>query len=231
METKEILSNFVVILLISVLSPIFFGLQGGVFILVLFVGVSCGYTVWLAKNSFGEYKKTQGRVAAILVPASTFEKYICEIVYAMVIMPVVFYSAFVLGTCIFGLIMGSWDVVANAWDLIMNSWHLGKSEFFVAVSGWAVAFAFFFASLFFKKFSAAICICTSLLLLIVLTFRMSFLVIAAKDILYEAENWFVQRDFFVTFGNVMSNYFVGLFSVMLVFFVVMTYFRLKEERA
>lgn len=231
METKEILSNFVVILLISVLSPIFFGLQGGGFILVLFVGVSCGYTVWLAKNSFGEYKKTQGRVAAILVPASTFEKYICEIVYAMVIMPVVFYSAFVLGTCIFGLIMGSWDVVANAWDLIMNSWHLGKSEFFVAVSGWAVAFAFFFASLFFKKFSTAISICTSLLLLIVVTFRIIFLYFHIEDWGCDAGLWFVEKDFDITFGNVMSNYFVGLFSVMLVFFVVMTYFRLKEERA
>lgn len=231
MGTKEMLSNFVVILLISVLFPIFLGLQGGGFILGLFVGVSCGYTIWLAKNSFGEYKKTQGRVAAILVPASTFEKYICEIVYIMVIMPVVCYSAFVLGTCIFGLIMGSWDVIANAWDLIMNSWHFGNSELVVAVLGWAVAFAFFFASLFFKKFSTAISVCTSLLLLIVVTFRMTFSIIGYQGILHPDEFWFVQRDFFLTFGNLMSNYFAGLMCVMLVFFVVMTYFRLKEERA
>lgn len=232
MSIKEMTMYLSFMMIFCVAYPQLFGTKmSGLLGFGLFVGCSFGYLVLIARHSFREYKKTQGRIAAILVPASTLEKYVCEIVYTMVIIPILLYAGFFAGMCIDCAIAGSWDALSQMWDLITEEQVFGKSEFIFAVSGLAVVFAFFFGSLFFKKFSAAICICTSLLLLIVLTFRMSFLVIAAEDILYEAGNKFVQRDFFVTFGNVMSDYFAGLMCVMLVFFVVMTYLRLKEERA
>lgn len=80
---KDLLYLFVVLFAIGVLTPKLFGRETLVFIYGFIV------LVILAQFSFREYKTKQGRTAILLLPASNFDKYVAEILFIMLVYPVV----------------------------------------------------------------------------------------------------------------------------------------------
>lgn len=160
----------------------------------------------------------------ILLPATTFEKYLCSILVQGILLPfgcaAIFMSGFYVGNLLFP----------------QNAIHLGIVEAMfggnpegrwlpVLIYGAAICISCY-ASLFFKKYS---------LLILVGIVSVAFITyIRLRDNIYlttfysEEVWWPACVD---VFDNTINTFWTWVFAIMIPVFLGLTYLRLKEERA
>lgn len=178
----------------------------------------------IAEACFIEYKKPNSRTNMILLPATTFEKYLCSILVQGILLPfgcaAIFMSGFYVGNLLFP----------------QNAIHFGIVEAMfggnpegrwlpVLIYGAAICISCY-ASLLFKKYS---------LLILVGIVSVAFITyIRLWDNIYlttfysEEVWWPACVD---VFDNTITTFWTWAFAIMIPVFLGLTYLRLKEERA
>ena len=219
---KDLLHLFIVLCAIGVLTPILFGRETLVNIYGTVVFVI------LAQFSFREYKTKQGRTAILLLPASNSEKYVAEILFLMLVYPVVLGFASLAGLMIGDLVFLKANTLTSDLDFMLKRllgyeyWDFGLSIF-----GTACCFALLFGSLLFKRFSAIKILaifCVGMVGMVTFSMKMY-----SPENIQWANSQFAQ-EYFNVFGNIMDLYLPWAGGISAVFFMVITYLRLKEER-
>lgn len=220
--SRNLLYLFVVLLAIGILTPDIFGRTS----------LICIYSfillIILAQFSFREYKTKQGRTAILLLPASTLEKYIAEILFIMIIYPLVLGAASIIGLMIGDLIFSDTNTLTdNLSFMIKQIFGYDNLTFNFLLFGFAFSFALLFGSLFFKRFSAIkifIIFCTIITGMTVCSLD----VYTSAGLQYCKSNF--GQEYLNTFYNTLDVYMSWACGISAIFFVVLTYFRLKEER-
>lgn len=219
---KDLLYLFVVLFAIGVLTPKLFGRETLVFIYGFIV------LVILAQFSFREYKTKQGRTAILLLPASNFEKYVAEILFIMLVYPVVLGIASLTGLMAGDLVFLKANTIISDLNFMLKQ-LLGYEywDFGFLLIGTASCFALFFGSLLFKRFSA-------LKMFAIFCVGMVGVVVFGVE-MYSPESmqWYDSRfaqEYINVFGNIMDLYLPWAVGISAVFFIVIAYLRLTEER-
>lgn len=171
----------------------------------------------VAEVCFIEYKKPNNRTNMILLPATTFEKYLCSILVQGILLPfgcaAIFMSGFYVGNLLFPQNAMHFNIVKeDRWLIVL-----------IYVAAISISS---YASLCFKKYSS-----------LVLVGIVSLAFIACYrlwDIIYlttfsSEEVWLpASVD---AFDNTINTFWTWAFAIMIPIFLGLTYLRLKEERA
>ncbi len=219
---KDMLHSCITLFAFGILAPKLFGSE----MLIAMYGFIT--LIILAQFSFREYKTKQGRTAILLLPASNLEKYISEILFIMFVYPAVLEFFTLTGLMMGDLIFLNTDAMLSDFNFMLKQ-SIGYEywDFVFMLFGIAGCFVLFFGSLLFKRFSAVkmfAIFCVGMVGMIVFTLEM-----------YSPENmqWYdslFAQEYINVFGNIMDLYLPWAGGISAVFFIVITYLRLKEER-
>lgn len=180
--------------------------------------VSALWVVTVGIIPFTEYSKKYNRASAILLPATQEEKFAANFIMSFVILPILILSSVAIGV---GL---SW--VVNTFRFESYSFSL-SSDYFTNIDNWLSSLffvsIFFFGSIFFKKNRlirtiAGFAIYGFLLLAIVIT------IMYFKQQSGEMKDPTNNIDIFLVSSRIYC-----ICSAL--FFIVLSYFRLREERS
>lgn len=179
---------------------------------------------FLGFTSFIAYKKPALRAESILLPATVQEKYFANLIYEFILLPIA-----ILITVYLGAIVGN---VIHFWlfgDEINLSYlfrigYFDVSDVFTTLACMSILFFF---SLFFKK--------NSFLKTAVSVFLYFFVVfIITATCIWVKQYYFVGHITSVSYNFPLNDQHLYIFyiasSIVSLFFLVLTYFRLKEER-
>jgi hypothetical protein len=179
---------------------------------------------FLGFTSFIAYKKPALRAESILLPATVQEKYFANLIYEFIIIPItIFITACIAATI--GSVISFW-LYGNEINLIdiFRIKHLNLSDLFTTLACMSILFFF---SLFFKK--------NSFLKTAVSTFLYFFIIsIITITCIWIKQYYFVGHITSVSYNFPLNDKHLYIFyiasSIISLFFLVLTYFRLKEER-
>lgn len=171
----------------------------------------------VAENCFVEYKKPNNRTNMILLPATTFEKYLCSILVQGILIPfggaAIFLSGFYVGNLLFPQNAMHFNIVKeDRWLIVL-----------IYVAAISISS---YASLCFKKYSSLI-----LVGIVSLAFIACY---RLWDIIYlttfHSEEVWLPACVDV-FQNTIYAFWTWAFAIMIPVFLGLAYLRLKEERA
>ncbi len=172
---------------------------------------------WTATYSFKNYNRPAKRSNAILLPASREEKYLSTFLINVIVMPVLIIFVALLGEYIGELIFPT-TVLGK--PTVMLTSAIGKRmttfELLSILAGLSICF---YTSLFFRKhqFISTFAICMLALLCYLGMWR-------------PIANQYLQVDCGELIFDTRVEFVTVFFAVCIPFFLILTYFRLKEER-
>lgn len=188
------------------------------------------WTFIVTQNDFN-VNKENSLLAQLNLPASCLEKYILSFTYIFVLLNGALLFALFLSIPINNLLIGNPTNLIESWQyfisfLSLKNWGL--------VDHFSLLFIFaltFFCSYFFKK-NASLKTLVVILAFAGLSFLNTYLVdcnpLFMYDFIYENEPFL---DYFNTMSEIMHQYMPILLTIASIFLFVLTYFRIKEERA
>ena len=185
----------------------------------------CFSTVFfLGFTSFLAYKKPALRAQSILLPATVQEKYFANLIYEFILMPIAILITTYLGAMV-GNVIHFWlfgDEINLSYLFRIGNFDL--SGVFMTLACMSILFFF---SLFFKK--------NSFLKTAVSVFLYFFVVfIITVACIWIKQYYFVGHITSVSYSFPINDHHQYIFciasSIISLFFLVLTYFRLKEER-
>lgn len=188
------------------------------------------WTFIVTQNDFN-INKENSLLAQLNLPASCLEKYILSFTYIFVLLNGALLFALFLSIPINNLLIGNPTNLIESWQyfisfLSLKNWGL--------IDHFSLLFIFaltFFCSYFFKK-NASLKTIIVILAFAGLSFLNTNLVdcnpLFMYDFIYENEPFL---DYFNTMSEIMHQYMPILLTIASIFLFVLTYFRIKEERA
>lgn len=188
------------------------------------------WTFIVTQNDFN-INKENSLLAQLNLPASCLEKYILSFTYIFVLLNGALLFALFLSIPINNLLIGNPTNLIESWQyfisfLSLKNWGL--------IDHFSLLFIFaltFFCSYFFKK-NASLKTLVVILVFAGLSFLNTYLVdcnpLFMYDFIYENEPFL---DYFNTMSEIMHQYMPILLTIASIFLFVLTYFRIKEERA
>lgn len=188
------------------------------------------WTFIVTQNDFN-INKENSLLAQLNLPASCLEKYILSFTYIFVLLNGALLFALFLSIPISNLLIGNPTNLIESWQyfisfLSLKNWGL--------IDHFSLLFIFaltFFCSYFFKK-NASLKTIIVILAFAGLSFLNTNLVdcnpLFMYDFIYENETFL---DYFNTMSEIMHQYMPILLTIASIFLFVLTYFRMKEERA
>ncbi len=188
------------------------------------------WTIIVTQNDFN-VNKENSLLAQLNLPASCLEKYILSFTYIFVLLNGALLFALFLSIPINNLLLGNPTNLIESWQyfisfLSLKNWGL--------IDHFSLLFIFaltFFCSYFFKK-NASLKTLVVILAFAGLSFLNTYLVdcnpLFMYDFIYENEPFL---DYFNTMSEIMHQYMPILLTIASIFLFVLTYFRMKEERA
>ena len=188
------------------------------------------WTFIVTQNDFN-INKENSLLAQLNLPASCLEKYILSFTYIFVLLNGALLFALFLSIPISNLLIGNPTNLIESWQyfisfLSLKNWGL--------IDHFSLLFIFaltFFCSYFFKK-NASLKTLVVILVFAGLSFLNTYLVdcnpLFMYDFIYENEPFL---DYFNTMSEIMHQYMPILLTIASIFLFVLTYFRIKEERA
>lgn len=188
------------------------------------------WTIIVTQNDFN-VNKENSLLAQLNLPASCLEKYILSFTYIFVLLNGTLLFALFLSIPISNLLIGNPTNLIESWQyfisfLSLKNWGL--------IDHFSLLFIFaltFFCSYFFKK-NASLKTLVVILVFAGLSFLNTYLVdcnpLFMYDFIYENEPFL---DYFNTMSEIMHQYMPILLTIASIFLFVLTYFRMKEERA
>lgn len=188
------------------------------------------WTIIVTQNDFN-VNKENSLLAQLNLPASCLEKYILSFTYIFVLLNGALLFALFLSIPINNLLIGNPMNLIESWQyfisfLSLKNWGL--------IDHFSLLFIFaltFFCSYFFKK-NASLKTLVVILAFAGLSFLNTNLVdcnpLFMYDFIYENEPFL---DYFNTMSEIMHQYMPILLTIASIFLFVLTYFRIKEERA
>lgn len=188
------------------------------------------WTFIVTQNDFN-VNKENSLLAQLNLPASCLEKYILSFTYFFVLLNGALLFALFLSIPISNLLIGNPTNLIESWQyfisfLSLKNWGL--------IDHFSLLFIFaltFFCSYFFKK-NASLKTLVVILVFAGLSFLNTYLVdcnpLFMYDFIYENEPFL---DYFNTMSEIMHQCMPILLTIASIFLFVLTYFRIKEERA
>lgn len=188
------------------------------------------WTFIVTQNDFN-VNKENSLLAQLNLPASCLEKYILSFTYFFVLLNGALLFALFLSIPISNLLIGNPTNLIESWQyfisfLSLKNWGL--------IDHFSLLFIFaltFFCSYFFKK-NASLKTIIVILVFAGLSFLNTYLVdcnpLFMYDFIYENEPFL---DYFNTMSEIMHQCMPILLTIASIFLFVLTYFRMKEERA
>lgn len=188
------------------------------------------WTNIVMQNDFN-INKENSLLAQLNLPASCLEKYILSFTYIFVLLNGALLFALFLSIPISNFLIGNPTNLIESWQyfisfLSLKNWGL--------IDHFSLLFIFaltFFCSYFFKK-NASLKTIIVILVFAGLSFLNTNLVdcnpLFMYDFIYENEPFL---DYFNTMSEIMHQYMPILLTIASIFLFVLTYFRIKEERA
>ena len=188
------------------------------------------WTFIVTQNDFN-VNQEDSLLAQLNLPASCLEKYILSFTYIFVLLNGALLFALFLSIPISNLLIGNPTNLIESWQyfisfLSLKNWGL--------IDHFSLLFIFaltFFCSYFFKK-NASLKTIIVILAFAGLSFLNTNLVdcnpLFMYDFIYENEPFL---DYFNTMSEIMHQYMPILLTIASIFLFVLTYFRMKEERA
>lgn len=188
------------------------------------------WTIIVTQNDFN-VNKENSLLAQLNLPASCLEKYILSFTYIFVLLNGALLFALFLSIPIGNLLIGNPTNLIESWQyfisfLSLKNWGL--------IDHFSILFIFaltFFCSYFFKK-NASLKTLVVILVFVGLSFLNTYLVdcnpLFMYDFIYDDEPFL---DYFNTVSEIMHQCMPILLTIASIFLFVLTYFRIKEERA
>lgn len=188
------------------------------------------WTFIVTQNDFN-INKENSLLAQLNLPASCLEKYILSFTYFFVLLNGALLFALFLSIPISNLLIGNPTNLIESWQYFISFLSLKN---WVLIDHFSLLFIFaltFFCSYFFKK-NASLKTLVVILAFAGLSFLNTYLVdcnpLFMYDFIYENEPFL---DYFNTMSEIMHQYMPILLTIASIFLFVLTYFRMKEERA
>jgi hypothetical protein len=188
------------------------------------------WTFIVTQNDFN-VNKENSLLAQLNLPASCLEKYILSFTYIFVLLNGALLFALFLSIPISNLLIGNPTNLIESWQYFISFLFLKN---WVLIDHFSLLFIFaltFFCSYFFKK-NASLKTLVVILVFVGLSFLNTNLVdcnpLFMYDFIYENEPFL---DYFNTMSEIMHQYMPILLTIASIFLFVLTYFRIKEERA
>lgn len=188
------------------------------------------WTFIVTQNDFN-VNKENSLLAQLNLPASCLEKYILSFTYIFVLLNGALLFALFLSIPISNLLIGNPTNLIESWQYFISFLFLKN---WVLIDHFSLLFIFaltFFCSYFFKK-NASLKTLVVILAFAGLSFLNTNLVdcnpLFMYDFIYENEPFL---DYFNTMSEIMHQYMPILLTIASIFLFVLTYFRMKEERA
>lgn len=188
------------------------------------------WTFIVTQNDFN-VNKENSLLAQLNLPASCLEKYILSFTYIFVLLNGALLFALFLSIPISNLLIGNPTNLIESWQYFISFLSLKN---WVLIDHFSLLFIFaltFFCSYFFKK-NASLKTLVVILAFAGLSFLNTNLVdcnpLFMYDFIYENEPFL---DYFNTMSEIMHQYMPILLTIASIFLFVLTYFRMKEERA
>jgi len=188
------------------------------------------WTFIVTQNDFN-VNKENSLLAQLNLPASCLEKYILSFTYIFVLLNGALLFALFLSIPISNFLIGNPTNLIESWQyfisfLSLKNWGL--------IDHFSLLFIFaltFFCSYFFKK-NASLKTLVVILVFVGLSFLNTYLVdcnpLFMYDFIYDDEPFL---DYFNTMSEIMHQCMPILLTIASIFLFVLTYFRIKEERA
>lgn len=170
----------------------------------------CGVFLCTAYYSFEKYRKTAARTSSLLVPASALEKYVCTFCLHYVLLPVLLFAFFIFGLWV-GNLMFDETIFGNP-TMLLDTLKRMELEPLLLLMFFAAQSVCFYGSLFFRKH--AVSNVFGVLMLFVIY------------VVWLTEKLPTSADAYGCFETVNGI----IFGVAAVVFLVLAFFRLKEER-
>ncbi|MEE1020879.1 MAG: hypothetical protein U0L93_05595 [Bacteroidales bacterium] len=188
------------------------------------------WTIIVTQNDFN-VNKENSLLAQLNLPASCLEKYILSFTYIFVLLNGTLLFALFLSIPINNLLIGNPTNLIESWQYFISFLSLKN---WVLIDHFSLLFIFaltFFCSYFFKK-NASLKTLVVILVFAELSFLNTYLVdcnpLFMYDFIYENEPFL---DYFNTMSEIMHQCMPILLTIASIFLFVLTYFRIKEERA
>lgn len=188
------------------------------------------WTFIVTQNDFN-VNKENSLLAQLNLPASCLEKYILSFTYIFVLLNGALLFALFLSIPISNFLIGNSTNLIESWQYFISFLSLKN---WVLIDHFSLLFIFaltFFCSYFFKK-NASLKTIIVILAFAGLSFLNTNLVdcnpLFMYDFIYENEPFL---DYFNTMSEIMHQYMPILLTIASIFLFVLTYFRMKEERA
>lgn len=188
------------------------------------------WTFIVTQNDFN-VNKENSLLAQLNLPASCLEKYILSFTYIFVLLNGALLFALFLSIPISNFLIGNPTNLIESWQYFISFLSLKN---WVLIDHFSLLFIFaltFFCSYFFKK-NASLKTIIVILAFAGLSFLNTNLVdcnpLFMYDFIYENEPFL---DYFNTMSEIMHQYMPILLIIASIFLFVLTYFRIKEERA
>lgn len=188
------------------------------------------WTFIVTQNDFN-VNKENSLLAQLNLPASCLEKYILSFTYIFVLLNGALLFALFLSIPISNFLIGNPTNLIESWQYFISFLSLKN---WVLIDHFSLLFIFaltFFCSYFFKK-NASLKTIIVILAFAGLSFLNTNLVdcnpLFMYDFIYENEPFL---DYFNTMSEIMHQCMPILLTIVSIFLFVLTYFRIKEERA
>ena len=188
------------------------------------------WTIIVTQNDFN-VNKENSLLAQLNLPASCLEKYILSFTYIFVLLNGALLFALFLSIPISNFLIGNSTNLIESWQYFISFLSLKN---WVLIDHFSLLFIFaltFFCSYFFKK-NASLKTIIVILAFAGLSFLNTYLVdcnpLFMYDFIYENEPFL---DYFNTMSEIMHQYMPIALTIASIFLFVLTYFRIKEERA
>lgn len=188
------------------------------------------WTIIVTQNDFN-VNKENSLLAQLNLPASCLEKYILSFTYIFVLLNGALLFALFLSIPISNFLIGNPTNLIESWQYFISFLSLKN---WVLIDHFSLLFIFaltFFCSYFFKK-NASLKTLVVILVFVGLSFLNTYLVdcnpLFMYDFIYENEPFL---DYFNTMSEIMHQCMPILLTIASIFLFVLTYFRIKEERA
>lgn len=224
---KELMWMALVLFCISFLGEKIFMVPA---IIRLIIGFASGVVV--AHYSFHAYKTRADRCASLLLPCSTLEKYLAEFLFVFVLFQAAIFLPVIAGTSLkIAFFENSFAEIFNdEMDRIFMLYDMMFASWFGVLSTVCSYLFFFLFSLVFRRHSALKIYgsLTGVSMLLVLGFARPFG-------MYMDTNQYLNdpaygRDFIFAKLGFLTDFTDVVLVILSVFLLVITYFRLKEER-
>lgn len=163
-----------------------------------------------AYYSFEKYRKTAARITSLLTPASAVEKYVCTFCLNYVLLPVLLFAFFIFGLWV-GNLMFDETLFGNP-TMLLDTLKRMEFEPLLLLMFLAAQSACFYGSLFFRKHA--------------MSNVFGVLMLFVIYVVWLTEKLPTSADAYGCFETLNGI----IFGVAAVVFLVLAFFRLKEER-